>query len=590
MPEPVAAGASITTGASEALTQFLYRVPVGLVQMSLDGAIEMMNPKAAQLLMPLAPDGDLDNLFVVLERHAPTLRDAIAGFDGASGPVCDGWRIPIADDAGQATRVLSIDLTKLDASTAMVVIGDATGDAEREQEEIARQLRRAARIDVLTSMPNRTALLERLRSVLEREPIDSGYEFAVLHLNCDRFRQINDGFGHQAGDELLALMAGRLRATLRPGDRVGRTTESEQITARISGDEFVVLLEDLRHPADVQAVVARLVDALSRPYRVGPHELRCTVSIGIASRSATSVDADALLQDASIAMDEAKRAGGACHRVFEAPMRVRAARRGGIESELRHALEADELFVVYQPVVGLRPDGDVDAGAGVEALVRWRHPVRGIIPPIEFIDVAESTGMIAGLGDFVLATACRQFVGWRAKLGTRAPRMLAVNVSRAQLAADDFVGTVKRVLREVGMDAAHLQLEITESLAAQHEGVQARLHQLRAVGVALALDDFGTGYSSLSSLHLLPVDTVKIDRSFVARVDVSAHHRVLIEATVRVARSLGMSTVAEGIETDGQAARVRELGCDKGQGYLFSRPLPADAVPGWLLDRERLAA
>jgi EAL domain-containing protein (putative c-di-GMP-specific phosphodiesterase class I) len=219
---------------------------------------------------------------------------------------------------------------------------------------------------------------------------------------------------------------------------------------------------------------------------------------------------------------------------------------------------------------------------GVEALVRWRHPVRGVVPPLDFIGVAEECGLIGAVGDFVLATACRQFVQWQQQLGPLAPRMLAVNLSRAQLNQPGWVDSVRHILQDTALDPQCLQLEVTESLAAQDESVQARLHELKALRLTLALDDFGTGYSSLSSLHLLPVDTVKIDRSFVSQADTSPHHRVLIEATVRVAGSLGMGTVAEGIETEAQAAVVRQLGCEKGQGYLFSRPLPAGDMAGWL--------
>jgi diguanylate cyclase (GGDEF)-like protein len=569
---------------NETLMQFLYRAPIGLVQIAPDGTVEMINPKSAQLLMPIARAGNLDNLFAALDGCAPQLRGLVDAYEAPNGLICNALRMTIDGGVG-GPRVLSIDLTKLDSTRLMAVIADATAEAEREREELARHLRHAARVDALTAMPNRTALLERVQIVLDREPIDPGYEFAVLFINCDRFKQINDSFGHQVGDEVLASMAGRLRATLRPSDRIGRSNGVEQMAARVSGDEFVVLLEDLHRPGDVHIVANRLLKALAKPYVIGGHPLHCSVSIGIVSRAQAqaTIDADALLQDASIAMHEAKREGGGCYAVFEVSMRQRVERRGGIEAELRVALAEEQLFVVYQPVVGMPAAGGSDGAAGVEALVRWRHPVRGIVPPIEFIGVAEECGLIGALGDFVLSAACRQFMTWQAALGADAPRLLAVNLSRAQLASDDLVASVEAALRAAGMPASLLQLEVTESLAAQDEAIQQRLHDLKALGLALALDDFGTGYSSLSSLHLLPVDVVKIDRSFVSLADTSAHHRVLIEATIRVARSLGMGTVAEGIETEAQADVIRELGCDKGQGYLFSRPLMADDVAPWLV-------
>jgi EAL domain-containing protein (putative c-di-GMP-specific phosphodiesterase class I) len=268
--------------------------------------------------------------------------------------------------------------------------------------------------------------------------------------------------------------------------------------------------------------------------------------------------------------------------VFEPAMRERAARRADIEADLRQALLEEQLFVVYQPVVGLRADGGTDHSAGVEALVRWQHPLRGVVPPFEFIQVAEESGLIGALGDFVLRRACRDFMAWQRELGEQAPRLLAVNLSRAQLGQPDWPATVRAILDHEGMRPSQLQLEVTESLAAQDQQVQQRLHELKAIGITLALDDFGTGYSSLSSLHQLPVDTVKIDRSFVCQADTSQHHRVLIEATVKVAQSLGMSTVAEGIETEAQAAAVRGQLCAKGQGYLFSRPLTSPALLDWL--------
>jgi diguanylate cyclase (GGDEF)-like protein len=579
------------TDAYESLMQFLYRAPIGLVQTTLDGAIEMINPMSAALLMPLSHNGNLDNLFSALEGVAPQLRDLVAAFTHGSGAICEAVRIPL--DAGaqdDATlQVLCLSLLKLDGARLMAVLLDATLDVQREQMALARRLNAAARVDSLTRMPNRTAVVEQLGHALARAGADAGYQFAVLFMNCDRLKQINDTLGHAAGDEVLSRMADRLRSTLRGRDQVGRAPGGALMAARVGGDEFVVVLDDLRRPEDVHIVAQRLLGVLARPYAIGARQLHCGVSMGIVLREQAIGNADAVLRDASIAMVEAKRAGGARYVVFEPAMQERAARRGSIEVDLRRALAEDELFVVYQPVVGLR-DTPVDRCAGVEALVRWRHPTRGVVPPIEFIGVAEECGLIGALGDFVLVTACRQFVEWQRLLGNCAPRTLAVNLSRAQLGEPGLVAQVEQILRTSGMRPAQLQLEVTESLAAQDEIVQARLHQLKALGLTLALDDFGTGYSSLASLHQLPVDTVKIDRSFVSQGDTSQHHRVLIEATVRVAQSLGMRTVAEGIETASQAAVVEELGCDKGQGYFFSKPLSAQDLQAWVMAAERIAA
>ena len=569
--------------AYEALVQFLYRAPIGLVQAGLDGAVDMLNPMSSNLLMPLARDGSLDNLFTVLRDVAPELRGLVDAFEAPSGVVCESLRLQLGGVAAPgAPQVLALSLLKLDGARLMATVLDATADVQREQERLARRLKSQARTDALTRMPNREAVLEGLQQMLARPfpPEDRG--FALLFMNCDRFRQINDALGQAAGDRLLVQIGARIRAALRPpSDRID-PKGGGQMAARTGADEFAVVLDGLRRREDAERVATRLLDALGRPYLLDGQDVTCKLSLGLVWSFDTGAGAGEMLRDASIAMVEAKRAGGARCVVFETAMRERAARRADIESDLRQALVDDQLFVVYQPVVGLGPDGATDHAAGVEALVRWQHPTRGVVSPFEFIPVAEESGLIGAVGDFVLRRACRDFAAWQRALGTRAPRLLAVNLSRAQLTEPGWADVVRDVLDEHGMRPDQLQLEVTESLAAQDQLVQGRLHELKAVGVTLALDDFGTGYSSLSSLHQLPVDTVKIDRSFVCQADTSHHHRVLIEATVKVAQSLGMSTVAEGIETEAQAAAVRAQACAKGQGYLFSRPLTSNALLEWL--------
>jgi diguanylate cyclase (GGDEF)-like protein len=572
--------------AYEALVQFLYRAPIGLVQIDWAGSVELLNPMASNLLMPLVGSDGLDNLYTVLHAHAPELSAMAAAFEDSSGVICDALRIPLGDAAGGpgAPEVLSISLLKLDAARLMCVVADATLDIQRERETLARRLKSAARTDILTKMPNRAAVREQLQSLMASKRASECGDIALLFMNCDRFRQINDTLGQAAGDALLVEIGQRVRAVLRPPtDHIA--TDNGQMAARLGGDEFVVILDGMRRIEDVEGVARRLIDNIGKPYFLLDHEISCTVSVGLVWGLSPNNDPDETVRDASIAMVEAKRAGGARFALFDTGMRERAARRGDIESDLRTALHEDQLFVVYQPVVGLLPGGATDYSAGVEALVRWQHPVRGVVPPFEFIEVAEQCGLIGAIGDFVLRRACRDFMRWRAQLGPIAPRLMAVNLSRAQLAEGGFADSVRATLLESGMEAGALQLEVTESLAAQDQDIQQRLHELKAVGVTLALDDFGTGYSSLSSLHLLPVDTVKIDRSFVSQSDTSHHHRVLIEATVKVAQSLGMGTVAEGIETAAQEQAVRDQHCAKGQGYLFSRPLPDAALVEWVRER-----
>ncbi len=584
-PAPAPAAQPESADAYEALIQFLYRAPIGLVQIGADGAIEMLNPKSSSLLMPLTPDGNLDNLFKVLAGIAPELSAMASSFAAPNGVVCETLRVSLPSHAGAATgpQVLSISLLKLDAQRFMAVLEDATAEVHREQETLTRRLDNAARTDGLTKMPNRRAVQEQIRLIMTRPDGAAQGESAVMFINFDRFKQINDTLGNAAGDKVLTTMAERMRAALRPPtDRLALAAGPSQMAARAGGDEFVVVLDGMRCTADIESVAQRLLETISKPYRIASHDIICNVSMGIVLGAQASGDADAVLRDASIAMAEAKRAGGGRYVLFDTAMRERVVRRGDIEGDLRRALQEQQLFVLYQPVVGLLADGGTDHATGVEALVRWQHPTRGIVSPVEFIQVAEECGLIGAVGDFVLRQACEDFVRWQAELGEGAPRLLAVNLSRAQLAQPGWTEVVTGILAATGMQAPLLQLEVTESLAAQDAQVQERLHELKALGIKLALDDFGTGYSSLASLHLLPVDTVKIDRSFVSQGDTSHHHRVLIEATVMVARSLGMDTVAEGIETPEQAAVVRELKCDKGQGYLFSRPLSSSALIEWL--------
>ncbi len=580
----------------EALIAFLYRAPVGLAETTAAGTIEMLNPMAAQLLMPLAPNAELANLFDVLKSVAPQLHQMTLDYTAPTGVVCESLRIHLGTMVrGHDIEVLSISLMKLENGHLMAVLADATLEAAREQQKLLRKLRDAARTDTLTQMPNREAVREQLQGMIDSTQTggsSAGGGCAVLFMNCDRFKQINDALGHATGDEVLGLMAERLRSTLRPGDRIGTPPGLNQMAARIGSDEFVVILGGMRRVDDLLAVSRRILDVLSAPYVTRMHRVNCSVSMGLVmmAQVGADADADAVLQDASIAMVEAKRAGGARYVVFDASMRERAAHQGAKEADLRRAMFEKELFVVYQPLVGLTLPGRIERSAGVEALVRWQHPHNGVVPPLEFISIAENCGLIGELGDFVLETACRDFMHWQATLGPHAPRLLAVNLSRAQLAQPGWLARVRVILQVTGIPVNCLQLEITESLAAQDEKVQLQLHELKALGIKLALDDFGTGYSSLACLHLLPVDTVKIDRSFVSQADTSHHHKLLIDATVKVAHSLGMNTVAEGIETHAQLEVVRELGCEKGQGYLLSRPLASEALMTWMLGDETLQA
>jgi len=472
----------------------------------------------------------------------------------------------------------------------MVIARDADGRPCRmaginidltEQHQMQAMLRHAARTDGLTQLPNRAAVFDHVQQLIDRAARQPGFGYAVLFMDFDRFKQVNDTLGHAAGDELLRQIAQRLRGALRAGDEVRQSPSFQHTAGRIGGDEFVVVLEGIPGRDEATTVARRLLEVLAEPYDLGGQLVQSTASIGIVTSEQAANDANTVMRDADTAMYEAKRTGRGRWVVFDPSMHECVARGLVLEQELRRALGRGDLFVVYQPVLPLHPG----AVLSMEALVRWRHPVRGLVSPVEFIPVAEDSGLIVALGRFVLDVACRQFVVWQSLLGPLAPQGLSVNLSARQLQAPGLFDEVAQCLRDTGMPARMLQLEVTETLAAQDDNARARLRELKALGLRIALDDFGTGYSSLACLHQLPVDTVKIDRSFVMHAEESAYHRVLIEATIRVAQTLGMGTVAEGIETPGQAALLAELHCDQGQGYHFSKPMPAEAVADWLQAR-----
>jgi len=447
-----------------------------------------------------------------------------------------------------------------------------------ESKNMELQLRQRALTDGLTQLPNRLAMLEQIEANIILACSDEQFQFAVLFLDLDRFKQINDTLGHSAGDELLRQVASRLQALLNERMAEPDSRQCKLTAARLGSDEFVVLMESIVSAEQVEQLAQRVIESLCQPFDLGQHVVHSSASVGIVLSTQSQQSAENLLRDAEIAMRAAYQIGLGRHVVFEPAMHLRAARAMEMESDLRTALTTNQLFVVYQPIMSFASD----RALGVEALVRWRHPTRGVVYPNDFIPLAEETGLIVPLGRLVLERACAQFSHWQRSLGTWAPQMISVNMSRAQLSEPGMANVVAQVLQTFDVAPGQLQLEVTESLAAQDATVQDSLRALKALGVSLALDDFGTGYSSLSCLHQLPIDTVKIDRSFVSHAQTSEYHRVLIEATIRVAQALGLSTVAEGIETIGEADLIRSLHCDKGQGYLYSRPLEAHDFDRWI--------
>jgi diguanylate cyclase (GGDEF)-like protein len=432
-------------------------------------------------------------------------------------------------------------------------------ETKRLEGELAHQ----AFHDSLTNLPNQALFRDRVEHALTRVQRQHT-RVAVLFLDLDNFKTVNDSLGHTVGDELLVAVTARLERCLRQGDTA----------ARMGGDEFAMLLEDLETTEDATAIAERMIAALRRPFAIVGKEVFIGASIGVAF-DASGAGTDQLLRNADLAMYTAKMRGRGRCQVFEPEMHIAAVERLEVEADLRRACERDEFRVHYQPIVDVRT-GFIGA---VEALVRWQHPTRGLLPPAGFIPLAEETGLIQEIGRKVLQEACLQVRAWQLELGT-VPRLgVSVNLSPRQLTDPKLVADVAKALETAGLAAESLTLEITES-AMMHdtETAVARLLELKALGVSLAVDDFGTGYSSLSYLQRFPIDSLKIDRSFVAGIDGDAEQSALARAIVRLAQTLQLHAVAEGVETATQLERLKELGCRYAQGFFLAMPQDAESL------------
>jgi diguanylate cyclase (GGDEF)-like protein len=426
-----------------------------------------------------------------------------------------------------------------------------------EQRQQEARIRHMARHDALTELPNRTQFLEEMAA---SEPgIERGEKAAVLCIDLDHFKAVNDTLGHAIGDKVLKQVSARLW---------GATRETD-ILARLGGDEFSLLLKPIEKPSDAAAIAERIIKTMASPFSIDGHQVVIGASVGIAMAPADGETTDALMKNADLALYRAKSEGRSTYHFFEPGMDAKIQQRRVIESGLRLALARNELRLVFQPLIGL----EENRITCLEALLRWEHPERGNIPPAEFIPVAEETGLIVPIGEWVLREACRTAAAWPTNA------RVAVNLSPVQFKNHRLFETVQAALQEAGLPPTRLELEITESLLlAESEPTLKTLHQLRALGVRISMDDFGTGYSSLSYLRSFPFDKIKIDRSFMRDLDSKGDSLAIVKAVIGLGQSLGMSTTAEGVETEQQLNAVREQGCNEVQGFYFSPPLPPQAV------------
>lgn len=462
-----------------------------------------------------------------------------------------------------------------------VIVRDASGKAYRivgsqtditERKVTEEQLLHDALHDALTGLPNRVLFMDRLSNAISLEKRRRNYSFAVLFFDFDRFKLVNDSLGHSVGDQLLIAIARRLEKYLRVGDTV----------ARLGGDEFTILLEDIKDNSVATNIADRLQEELTRPFNLSGHEVFTSASIGIALSTIGYDHPEDLLRDADIAMYRAKASGKARYEVFDTTMHTRAVALLQLETDLRRGLERREFQLYYQPIVSLQT-GEI---RGFEALSRWRHPQRGLVSPTEFIPVAEETGLIIPLGWWVFREACDQMRLWQLQFPEYLSLVMSINLSAKQFAQPDFLEQITQILQDTDLAPSSLKLEITESVIMENaESATAMLLQLQALGIRFSIDDFGTGYSSLAYLYRFPIHTLKIDRSFINKLDSDSEQLEIVRTIVTLACNLGMDVVAEGVETVKHLAQLKALNCEYGQGYFFSKPVDSHTATALLTNK-----
>jgi diguanylate cyclase (GGDEF)-like protein/PAS domain S-box-containing protein len=473
---------------------------------------------------------------------------------------------------GSLRWVLSRGTAVRDAGKAYRMAGSLTDITARKTAE--EQLLHDAFHDALTGLPNRALFLDRLQHVIESAQRHPDYIYAVLFLDIDRFKVINDSLGHGVGDLLLVEAGTRLHACLRPGDTV----------ARLGGDEFAVLLENIRDATDAADVAERIQKAMAPSFFIQGHEAFVTQSIGIALKSDRYTGSEQILRDSDIAMYQAKAKGKARYEFFDTTMHASILDRLQLEADLRLAVEHREGFVLhYQPIMDLKDHRLI----GFEALIRWRHPKRGLIYPMEFIPLAEETGMIFPISEWVVRESSEQIRAWQKLYSSDTPLKMSMNISSRQFLQPRFVEKIAAILEEVGVSAASLALEITEGVIMENsEAAVATMARLKAMGVHIHIDDFGTGYSSLSYLHHFPVNALKIDRSFISKMVTNDENREIVKTIVALAQSLNLDVIAEGVELADQLTAVKDMACRYGQGFLFAKPMTAEAMEDWIRENK----
>ncbi|MBE9041968.1 EAL domain-containing protein [Oscillatoriales cyanobacterium LEGE 11467] len=565
----------------EQLQTLIAKNADGILVVDRSGAIQFVNPAAEAIFGRTAAELQGQSFGITIPSTISD-RVEISIFRPSGEQIAAEMRLVEFEWLGKPAYLASLrEITaRKQAELALEQLNDELQQAnEQLRAEIDRrsgvesELRYNVGHDALTGLLNRISLMQALGRSIDRSENNPNYLFAILFLDLDRFKLVNDSLGHLTGDQLLVAVARRLENCLRQSD----------IVARFGGDEFIILLDDLKSFKKVTQIAERIVSELKQPFQVNGHEVFTSTSIGIALSTGSRAEPDEFIRDADIALYQAKAKGKCRYEIFNSLMYAQVAGQLQLETDLRRGLEQGEFVVHYQPIISLFTNRMV----GFEALVRWNHPERGLVPPDRFIPIAEETGLLVPLDWWVLNQACGQMRRWQSQFPASQKMVMSVNLSGKQFWQPDCLEQIEGVLHKTGLPRSNLKLEVTEGTLIDNDMPTSRLlSQIRALGMGLSIDDFGTGYSSLSYLHRFPFNTLKIDRSFIS-MQFSGESKI-VEAIIVLAHNLGMNVIAEGVETSKHKQRLRELGCEQAQGYLFSPPV--DAVSATELFDSQFAA